>query len=42
MSPAKFLFILICFFGMSACSDQNSSGSPEDQESFDKTKALIL
>ena len=27
---------------MSACSDRNGSGSPEDRESFDKTKALIL
>jgi ketosteroid isomerase-like protein len=42
MNSAKNLFILICFLGMSACSDRNGSGSPEDRESFDKTKALIL
>jgi ketosteroid isomerase-like protein len=42
MSPAKILFILVCFLGMSACSDRSGSGSPEDRESFDKTKALIL
>ena len=42
MNPAKFLFILICTLGMSACSDRNGSGSPEDRETFEKTKALIL
>ncbi|HLA57348.1 MAG TPA: nuclear transport factor 2 family protein [Puia sp.] len=42
MSPAKILFAFICFLGMSACSDRNGSGSPEDRESFEKTKALIL
>ncbi len=42
MRPAKIFLILICFFGMTACSDRNGSGSPEDRESFDKTKALIL
>jgi ketosteroid isomerase-like protein len=40
MSPLKILFIAICLLGLSAC-DRNGSGSPEDQESFDKTKALI-
>jgi ketosteroid isomerase-like protein len=42
MNLIKFLFITICFLGMSACSDRNGSGSPEDRESFGKTKALIL
>src|SRR5258707_9688926 len=42
MNHAKILFILICFLGISACSDRNGSGSPEDRETFDKTKALIL
>ena len=42
MSPAKILFIPICTLGMSACSDRNGSGSPEDRETFEKTKALIL
>ena len=42
MIPAKILFVLFCFLGMSACSDRNGSGSPEDRETFDKTKALIL
>ena len=42
MNPAKILFVFICFLGMSACADRNGSGSPEDQETFEKTKALIL
>ncbi len=42
MNPAKNLFIIICLLGMSACSDRNGSGSPEDRETFEKTKALIL
>jgi len=42
MNPFKNLLIVICLLGISACSDRNGSGSPEDQESFEKTKALIL
>lgn len=42
MSAAKILLVLICILGMSACSDRNGSGSPEDRETFDKTKTLIL
>src|ERR1700754_1214078 len=43
MRPVKNLFIvIICCFGMSACSDRSVSGSPEERESFDKTKELIL
>src|SRR3954466_2680802 len=40
MNLAKIL-VVTCFLGMSACSDRDGAGSPEDQESFDKTKALI-
>ncbi len=42
MNPVRIFLILICILGMSACSDRNGSGSPEDKESFEKTKALIL
>ena len=42
MNPFKNLLIVICLLGIAACSDRNGSGSPEDQESFEKTKALIL
>jgi hypothetical protein len=41
MSLQKF-YLSLFVFGISACSDRNGSGSPEDQESFDKTEALIL
>jgi len=41
MNYAKHLFIIICFLGMSACSDRNGAGSPEDRETFNKTKELI-
>jgi ketosteroid isomerase-like protein len=40
MSSVKILFVLFCFLGMSAC-DHNGSGSPEDRETFNKTKELI-
>jgi len=42
MNPVKNLMIVICLLGISACSDRSGSGSPEDRETFDKTKALIL
>lgn len=42
MNPFKILLIVICILGMAACSDRNGSGSPEDQETFNKTKAMIL
>jgi ketosteroid isomerase-like protein len=41
MRPAKIFLILICFLGMSACADRDGSGSPEDRESFEKTRALV-
>jgi ketosteroid isomerase-like protein len=42
MHPVKKLFVLICILGMSGCTDRDGSGSPEDRETFEKTKELIL
>ena len=40
MNPRKYFIFFICLLALSAC-ERSGSGSPEDRESFEKTKAAI-